>query len=380
MSTRLFTLFAVSSLLFISCDSPTGAGLDLAGGRTGEPVSFSVPPTTFEASPIDDVTGGAGRILAGTVDDPLVGVTSAIGYIDFQLETSLTTDFTAGPVTSVSVTLQKDYIYGDTSAAAQFVLTDIADSWLDSGAQSDTLLTSGSEVMQFAVQPSDTTITLEMPPAWVAANDTTLRSVFFNTAFHGFQVSSPTGAFAAGFDIDGSSLQIVSGGDTLQFSASESLTNVASTGTVAAPADRILIQDGSRIGINLYIDESLSDTLQRSVLSRAALQISVDTTGLASTPPLFIRPTVTTLEFIGTTDNDINIQIRSVEINEEGKFIFESDLFREALQTQFANDPVFESFAIRVPGAINTISPLLIFAPGVPGQQPSVDVTASLFD
>ena len=380
MITRLSVSLALSAILLAGCDSPTGAGLDLAGGGTGEPISFSVPPTTFESAPVKDITGGSSRVLAGTVDDPAVGTTTAIGYMDFQLESSLTTAFTDGPVTEATLTLQKDYLYGDTSAATLFSLTDIEDSWLDTGARSDTVLSTGAEVIQFSVQPSDTTITIPLPQTWIAANDTTLRSVFFNSAFHGFQISTSSTDFVAGFTIGGSSLQIVSGGDTLNFGASQSLTNVSSTPLASPPTDRILLQDGSGVGIDMFIDESSSDSLTLSVLSRATLTVSADTASLAAAPPGFVRPTVRNLELFGSTENGIDVQIRAIEIDDDGKFVFESDLFRDALQQQFIDDPVFESFSIRVPGTLNSISPLTLFAPGVPDKEPSIDVTASLFE
>ena len=377
---KIFTPLVVLFVLATGCDSPTGAGLELAGGRTGDPVSFDVPPSTFENGPVKDITGGAIRALSGSVDDNLFGSVSSIGYLDFELGTSLTTNFATGPVTSVKLTLGVDYLYGDTTVTSTVSLVDLADEWLDTGVSSDTLLTPGSEVMQSTFSPADSLWAFELPQTWIAENDTTLRSVFFNTAFHGFQLSTLSTGLVAGFSTISSSLEIISGGDTLNFDVGKSLTNVEKI-TSPIPAERhIMIQDGSRIGVSLYVDDSNSDSLSKSVLSKASLVVVADTLASESPLPNFVRPTVKQLEFYGTTSSGLDVQIRVATIDDDGRFVFDSELYRDVLQQQLSGAPLFESFFLRGPVSDNTLNGILLFSPSSLDFAPRVNITASLFE
>ena len=85
-----FLILPASLVLFPACDDPTSAGLELAGGPTGEPVAYAAAPSTFESAEIEDITGNSASVLTGQVADPLLGTIETKGYIDFILAANVT--------------------------------------------------------------------------------------------------------------------------------------------------------------------------------------------------------------------------------------------------------------------------------------------------
>lgn len=376
---RLATFIILPALLIFSsaCDDPTSAGLDLAGGPTGEPVAYTAAPTTFQSTELEDVTGNSATVLAGHVIDPLLGTIEAKGYLDFVLAAASPDGFSAGPVTAATLKLQVDYLYGDTTAVSMLTINDMPDEWGNAGANSDTVLVSGANVVTESVQFADSVLSIDLPASWVTANDSTLRSVFFSSSFNGFELTTDASNLVAGFNVAGSSLQVVSGGDTVSFPGAQSVSSIATLAPPALPADRILLQDGTRNGIEFDIDHTEIDSLSNSVLSSLILSVVADTNVQADNLPAnFVRPPVESLVLVGSVDS-LDFDIETVSADEEGRFIFRSTILRDAIQQQIISDAVFTGYSIRIPDEDNTIGSVVLYAPSSTISPPQLNIVAS---
>ena len=377
-----FSMPLVLVLLFSACDDPTSAGLTLAGGQKGDPIAYTASPSLFAPAEVEDVTGNKSTVLAGNVADPLLGTIEAKGYIDFTLNATQTDAFVAGPITSAKLILDIGYLYGDTTATPLLSVNEMLDDWNNPGANSDTTLTAGPNILQstLTLTPGDSTVSFDLPQSWIDANDSTLKSVFFATSFNGFELSTDASNLVLGFDVASSVLEVVSGGDTISFPGIQSISSVTVLSAATLPADRLLMQDGTRQGISLGIDPSAIDSLSKAVLSSLILSISVDTaTVAASTPANFVRPPLESIELVGTIDS-LDFQIETSELDDNGRFIFDSTILRDAIQQEIISSPVFDSYKIRVSSSSNTISAFVLHSTTSVDAPPKLNIVASLLE
>ena len=377
-----FSMPLVLVLLFSACDDPTSAGLTLAGGQKGDPIAYTASPSLFAPAEVEDVTGNKSTVLAGNVADPLLGTIEAKGYIDFTLNATQTDAFVAGPITSAKLILDIGYLYGDTTATPLLSVNEMLDDWNNPGANSDTTLTAGPNIFQstLTLTPGDSTVSFDLPQSWIDANDSTLKSVFFATSFNGFELSTDASNLVLGFDVASSVLEVVSGGDTISFPGIQSISSVTVLSAATLPADRLLMQDGTRQGISLGIDPSAIDSLSKAVLSSLILSISVDTaTVAASTPANFVRPPLESIELVGTIDS-LDFQIETSELDDNGRFIFDSTILRDAIQQEIISSPVFDSYKIRVSSSSNTISAFVLHSTTSVDAPPKLNIVASLLE
>lgn len=378
-----FLILPASLVLFPACDDPTSAGLELAGGPTGEPVAYAAAPSTFESAEIEDITGNSASVLTGQVADPLLGTIETKGYIDFILAATSPDGFAAGPVTAASLKLDVQYLYGDTTAVPILSINGMNEDWGNTGANSDTVLISGANILSTSVDVADSSsvISIDLPQSWVTANDSTLRSVFFSSSFNGFELTTDASNLVAGFNLAGSSLEVVSGGDTVTFPAAQAISSITTLSQPVLPADRILVQDGTRNGIEFDIDHTKIDSLSDAVLSSLILSVTADTNLLNdNTPVNFVRPPVESLVLVGTVGDSLDFDIETVTLDEDGRFVFRSTILRDALQQQIISDTVFESYSLRIPDTQNTIGSVVLYSPTSETSPPQLNIVASLLE
>ncbi len=291
-------------LLLAACEDPSNVGLGLIGESGGEPDVISVPVQTFEPAPLRDITGGAillnqsnptPRFLAGVVDDPLVGTTTATGYIDFGSVSGISDEFRAGPVTAVDILLRSDYVYGDTTSTVELEIHDIPGTW-DARAPVDTTIATGGVVTIASVPANQRDVEISMPQSWIDANSEPLRSTSFTTDFQGIALSGVGGNAIIGFANQAARLRVVSAGDTVEYVPTRSLTTTTVSPLVS---EGIIVQDASAAGILVELPDTVAN-LGPAGVNGVLLTIPADTLlAQSQRPPSFLRPTLAGLRLTG---------------------------------------------------------------------------------
>ena len=371
---------AIVAVAFLSaCDDPSGVGLDLAGGQTGEPFVLVLPPATFSSANVRDITGDADLMLVGGINDPGLGEISAEMNLDVVAPT-LSSEFQSGNVTEAWIDFSPTYVNGDTLAEFEFIVKEILTSWTSFGVASDTSLNVGSEIGRKASNAQAANTRIDLDPSWIAANDTLIRGTAFNQVFDGFNITTSNNDVALGFPEATSQLRIVSGGDTALFIVSQNLTT---TRRIAAPNQglgRVLLQDGLGEGIRLDIDAA-DPELENVILSKGVLRIFADTLGLLQgAPPNVVRPPIQQLELIVVTSEDVSIPLQVSEIDEAGVFEFGGSSLQLILQSILAEENLYSHLELSVPTLESTLGSLFLYDVTSGDSSPSLVITASKID
>ena len=363
---------------FFGCDDPSSVGLELIGGSNGEPKSFVVEPSLLSEENGRDITGSRTRVLVGSVADPITGEIGAAGLLDFGPGSSRTESFLSGPLTSATLTLTRDYVYGDTLQAGTLTLSMIAEEWEQLGLPSDTSVTSSGVIGTVNFSPADSIVTFEFPPDWIAANDTTFRSSTFSTSFHGIKLEATGVNSIVGFTT-ASLLSAVSGGDTTSFVVQMTGTTTTRSSDASLPAERILIQDsaGPQIGIDFELN---SDTLSDAVLNRFEITLVADTALVsANLPSGFARPVPASFDLIGVTEDDALVFIDSGTIDDDGKLSFTSTPLSNIYRDRLRSGSTIDHLRI-VPGSSDIgVGPMVFHAESSSAQSPKATVVVSQF-
>ncbi len=302
-TSRLLTCAACLLLLgwLAGCDDPSTVGAGLIGEQGGGPVAVSLPPR-FEPDSVRDVTGLTTRVLAGVVDDPLLGRIEATGYIDFYNPIGAPEEYEDETLTGASLRLVPNDVYGDTTGTVTLRLYDMAEEWEAAGAPADTSLQPivRSPIAEYAVAAGDTLVMLDLPASWLSANEDVLRDTSFADAFHGFQLRPVSGEAVLGFGALASDLRVTTPTDTVTYparptpaSAPKVLTTVDREIPPEIPPGRVLVQDG--LGRAVSITVALPDSLRDLPLNQVDFQLNADLETLSQAPPNFVRPRLGTL-------------------------------------------------------------------------------------
>ncbi len=382
----LFFFCGTLIFFFTACgDDPSNVGIGLVGDQSGEPAVVTLNPATMGEESAKDVTGNASRVLAGRVNDPLLGIITTTAYVDFQMAGGLTEAFRAGPTTSAELRFRRDYVYGDTTSAVVLRLNDMPSEWNSDLASADTVLQGGATVAEwrFTLSAADTLVTLELPASWVNAFDATLRSTTFNADFHGFQLEAVSESAVTGFQVERSALRVIAGSDTADFKINKSISGITRSGQAELPPDRTLIQDG--VGSVASIDFAFSDSLW--ALNRAVFQFTADTlTFEQNTPVNFYRPVLNELRLIGVTDEGLPVFTSAgnpvidiaARLDQQGRFIFSSRDLAQVVQRMVTGTIPVDRFQIRMPAA-NTITPAILFNTNAQDYAPKAILTVTPF-
>lgn len=386
-SIRVLTLVLGGALLFAmaACDDPSNVGLgvgsDLEGGH---PDTLSLRPTPFESTSLDDITSNASRILMGSVQDPVAGQITADGFLDVSAPASPSADFLDGPIESAELELFPEYVYGDTLETVTMGVYAVSEEWPATGMTSDTTLASSEAdlIRTFEFTPTDSVVTVEMPDAWVTANDEVLRDTSnFADDFHGFRVApvSGSGNAVVGIDAFTSTLRATVGENTTAFPAAKTFSGLARSGGTL-PDHRMLVQDGTGAGVSFSF--TLPDSLHEAPLNRAAIHLPADTTALGTALPEnpdFVRPRPTQVRLLGIpTGEDSPVTISNLSIDSESRFVLGGTQMLTIFQQELLNNPQIERFLIQLDPDENTVNGLLLHGPDAPDQRARAYLTVTL--
>ncbi|MGI9174717.1 MAG: hypothetical protein ACR2GR_05315 [Rhodothermales bacterium] len=391
-------LGALFLLTCAACEDPSNVGVGLVG-EGGEPVLERVDATRLDTTAKRDVTGNTQRLLAGTVADPLLGTITAEGFLDLlNVSGEDLPGFRDTLLTSATLRLVPDYVYGDTTREVTLTLFGMPEEFNATSAFADTTLLAGEAITTFSFLPTDSLVTVSLPETWLAENDTTLRSTSVADVLHGFKLAAAPGSGNAvvGFDRSETVLEAIAGADTVFFGQSsgtasgfKSLTTLSREGEPTLLPDRTVLQDGVGPGVRLDLDLTDSDFLGEA-LNRAEIVVYADLLALQQNAPAgFARPTIEPVELIGV-DADGNVPSLSdgspilsifAEPDEEGRLRFSSNVLRVLIQeVLLERDNDIDHFELRAPPALTSISPLFLYPVGSGETTPQVQLTIANAD
>lgn len=334
------------ALVFAACEDPSNVGIGLVGeDQGGQPDVRVLDLAQFENAPLERPAGSLPRVLAGRVDDPLIGTIEAEGY--FDLTSTASSRFRENEVQSATLLLRPTYIYGDTTARATFAVRQINEVWPASGLPPDTVLSTGDVIGEFEFTPTDTLVLVAMPESWIAENDDLIRSSGFVDDFHGFRLEQVSGNAVVGFAGE-TQLRAFTEADSAVFPVVRSYSAVRRTTSANLPPQRILYQAGSGPLTSLQIDLE-SEALLNAAINKVALTFQTDTLTLSQKPPNFRRPIITSLDLYGILDDDRLALIDRAEMDSEGRFIFDGASLAGELQRILLGTRSFDRFELRLP-------------------------------
>jgi hypothetical protein len=377
---RFTPFLALCGLLFFAaCEDPSGVGIGLIGDRVDAPQSLSVTPGIDQRT-IPSITGNATRFLAGRVQDPLLGTSTAIGQVDFGGVASVPAGFRDGPVTEAVLLLVPNYVYGDTLGPITLRLRNLESEWQAVNARSDTRLSLGAPVLEFSFNPldyigADSLIRLELPLDWVAAYENVLLSENFVDVFHGFALEHVHGNTVVGFLRAGTQLVVTAGEGPVSYPAGKTLTTIDhnATGSPIHDQQHLILHNG--VGRVADIGIELGD-VNNAVLNRASIILQVDTLLTQQfTPASFVRPQVNILELLGVNQAGELFPIQQAERGTTGQFTFAGAALREALQQQTLGTSPYVAFRLRVPAGEVSLSSVVLYGTEHPVRPPLVSVT-----
>ena len=365
---RLWCSSLFFSLILVGCgDDPSNLGLGLVDVQAGEPFVVSLVPTAFEKSDDADFTGGflgiitsiqrvgAARFLVGSTSDPSLGLISAEGRLDFVTLEAATDDFRNGQVSSVILTMDLNYVYGDTLTPVTLKLSSISDAWSASEVRSDTVLSIGEEIMEISVDPTTDQLEIELPDDWVSANDALLRSESLSDDFHGFHLSQIDGDAVVGFSAGGSFLRIAVASDTLRVAVNQILTAITRD-ELATPAEFLLLQDGVDI-VRIEHDFD-TEEIKNNSIHQAVFRLNKAFPSLI-TPAGYYRPPLETVTLVAITgDEESRTTLDEADVDDDGVLAFQSINLIVAMQNTVLGRGDLVRFELHAPIEDNSLSVL----------------------
>lgn len=281
-------LTALGAVLALSaCQDATGVGLGLIGGDTVDPAAVVLPASALDTTEVSYPTAGfAGttgtlpqaRVLVGRVQDARFGDAVATAYVDAARPASVPEGFDGARVTSVTLELRRDYLYGDTTATLPVEVRLVAGNWTPDALPVDTTLGTGDLLVTAQLVATDTLATVTIPGSAFAGRDTLFSSPQFSSLFEGFELrvaetGAPAPGVVAGFNVAtaASRLRVATATDTVSFALAEVYTRLEQTAPTMAPADLLPLRAGAPLGaLRATFDP---DTLGSAALARVLLSI-----------------------------------------------------------------------------------------------------------
>lgn len=362
-------------LLLAACEDPSGVGLTVLDPTASDPQARTLPVDSAAFTDSEELTGAFltepgfenFRGLAGRVEDPAFGTTTAYGYFDVLDPQNVSEDFRGRPVEEATLRLRRAYAYGDTMSTTRLDIRQIAEEWTAVGAVADTLFPVQDDIItSFDVAPGDSLIEIDLPESWIAANDTTLRSEDFSTIFHGFRLD-PSDEASAIYGFAGSStLRLISEDDTVFYQVSEVFSGIE--GPADPPTDEALwrLQDGTGRGLELQFD---LDTLAQSAVNTVRLRVNADTAAVtADLPPGFTRPFARRLALFGFLEDQDPVLITVADLDEETEtFTFRSAVLDDVFQDLLLGRSEVEGFVLGFPTTPSSLDVMPLVRRSEPG-------------
>ena len=379
--------------LVTGCEDPSNVGLGLIGESGGEPVRITIaasdlppdisPPVTSNVRASAGFIVGPSTTLAGTVADPLFGTIDTKAYMDVALPSTASTTFRSGTITSVSLILVPNYVYGDTMATTSLIVSEMDAAWPDANLTADTTLTPGSEVARFDYVYRDTTLVIALPQEWYAARSSVLLSPNIATEFHGFELSTSGPSAVVGFNGTSAIFRISTTTGTGDLVLSKIFTHVSRHDDANIPAGRAVIQDGvgESAALSFEFDE---DSLRGAAVSRAVVELFVDQEAMDEVPANFVRPTPAQFDFVGVRADETSRVLRSSVIG-DGVIRFVSTTavpgeftILRTVQRAATGNPEFDEYRVRITEAQAAINSVLVFDPEADENTPQAILTVTL--
>ena len=349
-----FFFFFVGLLVLTSCSDPVSdVGLDLLEDETSARIE-TIAPTSFSASSRVDLTAQAPRVLVGSVDDPVAGLISASGYIDFE------GTFAGSPseeITSARLIFTQEYSYGDTLSTVEFTLHQILSEWDASEVESSSSLRTSEAIATTFVLGNRTII--DLPESWIQEHEDDLKSTDFENAFHGFALVGSTGDQVLGFNTRGSTstFELTSASGTTSYTVSSTYTQVDRMSPAQPPSGFLLFQDGSGPGIEMIFDfESFdSEPINGAIFSFPAFTLTD-----FPTPDHFVRTAPDSLQlFAVPMDESIQPFGIAVARMDEGAYRFASSILSAFVQNLLFGAQEIQHLELRAPPANHSLDAIL---------------------
>lgn len=378
MTTKCSLLLILSSLVVLAaCEDPGTVGLGLVEDAGGVPIVTEGGISEFAQEGSANVISRLDRFMAGQVNDPLTGEFNAIGYIDFTPGV-IPAGYSGGTVDSVSLLLEIDYVFGDTTQPVTIEVFDLLEEIETSELSRDNLTpASDAGIFQFSFMPTDTAALAVFPADWITTNNARLRSSTFATDFHGFKLVAVDGNAIVGFRITrvspdaatNTALTGTAGTISHTYFAGNTYSEFNRLSDPQLAAGRVLIQEGVGPHVELRLDFS---DVEESSLNRAALELRIDTTLYSETPD-FVRPQPAGLNLFGIfeeretclftstgilrRDGTLACALASnVPVRSDGAIVFETLNFRSEVQNHLLDLEVFDYYEIQFPITSSSIS------------------------
>ena len=361
-------------LILVACtDSVSDVGIDLLGSEYG-PNARSVELTEFGVSNLQDYTGGAPRVLAGRVDDPLAGVIDAVGYVDFSGGFSATD---TSSIRLVELVLSRSYVYGDTTNTVTLDIHNMAESWNPSGLQADTVLSAGDLAASVTFAPTDTQVTAVLPASWLDQYNPTLRGTDMDSLFHGFRLSGSQGNAIGGFRLTGSSLRLTTTGGTTYFALSQTFTGIRRHGASVLPDNTILFQDGA--GPVIKLDFDLAEFADVPI-NGAVVTVTADTVEGTLAPAGFLRPQIRELQLVAVPEDITKpaTLLAQSSLNSDGTYRFVNTDLTTFLQLVFIGAESYSYMELRAPVPDNSLDIALLYNASAAMLAPQAYIILSL--
>lgn len=372
------------------CEDPSNVGLGIIGEEGSEPTRLELGGVKLPDERTAVVTGGIrtgtaysgpGRYLVGKADDPIFGLIETRAYVDYATPTTIPDGFREGTVTNVVLVFSRDsYVYGDTTLATRFVLSDMNEAWPAFGTRSDTTLVAGDSVISVNYTATQGDFTLVMPEDWVAENSQDLVDEDFTNVFNGFQIHATEPSAISGFLGFPAHMRVTTTGGSVNYPMSKILTTMTKEAGPAIP-DRTVLQDG--IGDNAVLDFGFEvDSISASAISRTVVEARVDLSVFEDLPSNFVRPVPTKIDLIGIEPDGTRRVLRSAVVQTEGQLRFvsntatpgEFNLVR-SVQLAVTGNSQFDRYAIAIAETQASIGAALLYNGEAVDDAPSAIIT-----
>jgi hypothetical protein len=373
---RLAISAAVACLLLLAaCEDPSGVGLTVIDPTASDPNARTIPVDSAALRDSEELTGAFltdpgfenFQGLAGRVEDPVFGTTTAFGYFDVLGPQSFPEGFRDRPIEEATLRLTRTYTYGDTLGTTRLDVRQIAEEWTAAGAVADTLFPVQDDIVtSFDVAPGDSLIEVDLPESWIAANDTTLRSEEFSALFHGFRLDPSDEASAVYGFAGSSSLQLISEGDTVIYRVSEVFSNIEGPEEDATSDDLWRLQDGTGRGLELQFD---LDALAQAAINTVRIRVNADTSAAAvDLPSGFVRPFARQLTLFGFLEDGDPVPITVADLDEDTQtFEFRSGVLTDIFQELVLDRSEVEGFVLGFPATPSSLDVMPLVRRSEPG-------------
>jgi len=356
---RHATLLLCSVFFFACSDVTSDIGLGLLEDGT-TPIVHEVLPSVFQQTTANDHTGSnigtnITRVLAGRVDDPVLGTISSTGYLNFTGSFPATN---TSSLTGVELHLLRDYVYGDTSVTLDFTLYEITEDWTDTEGRANALVSTGDRITTFSLPPGDTLAIVPLPTDWMDQNVDALRSSNFDSLYYGFSLQAHGGNAVIGFATIRSALVLKTGSDDISYLLTRVLTGITRHTEPTLPETHILLQDGAGPGIRMNFD--LAELSNRAI-NGVQLQVTTDATPLTTHSPNFVRPEIDVLQLaVVESLDEPDILIGEAVRSEEGIYEFGGEEMRRFFQNVLVHQAAYSHLELRAPYSSHSINALFL--------------------